>query len=469
MNGLNINSMEKITIMKLRSAVSRLAISGIFITSAAHAAVTTEEAEQLGNTLTRFGAIKAANENGTIPEYTGDKITPPAGYEPGMTGGLPNPFADEEPLFTITAANMDEYRDKLDVGTQALLERWPDSYALDVYPTHRTALYPEWVLENTVKNAKSARLVNSQGDGVEGAYGGIPFPIPQNGLEVLWNHMLYWQPVAQEGRSPAYLVDAAGGVTDIGVNDVYYEVQYYNPDNNELDGPYYKLKSAARSPAAKAGQQNLSHYSINYAIREQNTWNYSPGQRRVRLTPDFKYDTPAAPYGGMMFYDEIFLFSGRPDRFDWELVGKKEMYIPYNAYDQVASSPDQLLGKQHLNPERQRWELHRVWEVEATVKDGERHAAKRRTFYFDEDSWKLVLSSGYDHSDELYRVGQANCYQVYDPQAQFMSCPFVMYDLTKGQYTITPVYGGKGGFLKAANLRPSFETTPGGMQGSGIR
>lgn len=455
--------------MKLGNVVSRLAISSVFVTSAAQAAVTIEEAAQLGSTLTRFGAISAGNENGSIPAYAAGKITPPATYKPGMTGGLPNPFADEKPLFTITAANMGEYLDKLDEGTQTLLKRWPDSYKLNVYPTHRTAPYPEWVLENTVKNATLAKLVNAQGDGVEGAYGGIPFPIPQNGLEVLWNHFLYWQPVAQEGRSPGYLVDAAGGITDVGVNNVYYEVQYYNPDKDELDGPYYKLKSAAISPASKAGQQNLSHYSINYAEREQNTWNYSTGQRRVRLTPDFKYDTPAAPYGGMMFYDEIFLFSGRPDRFDWELVGKKEMYIPYNAYEQVASTPQQLLGKQHLNPERQRWELHRVWEVKATLKQGARHAAQSRTFFFDEDSWKLVLSAGYDQGGELYRVGQAGCYQVYDSEPPYMSCPFTMYDLTKGQYTITPVYGGKSGFLRAANLRSPYETTPGGMQGSGIR
>lgn len=443
-------------------------VVSVMVGGPALAAVSTEEAKRLGADLTGFGAIKAGNADGLIPEYAGGSITPPATYTPG-SGQYPNPFADEQPLFTITAANMEQYADRLDEGTRALLKRWPDTFELNVYPTHRTASYPDWVLDNTRKNAVTAQLVNEQGDGVEGAYGGIPFPIPQNGLEVLWNHVLYWQPIAQEGRSPGYLVDRIGSVTNLSVMDVYYEAQYYNAQNTELNGPYYKLRALAREPARVAGEGYLTHYPINHAQGSDTTWAYSPGQRRVRLAPEFKYDTPSPSYGGGIFFDEVFLFSGRPDRFEWKLIGKKEMIIPYNAYDQVNSSPEQLLGKQHVNPELLRWELHRVWEVEATLKEGARHAYKTRKFYFDEDSWKLVLSSGFDQAGDLFRVGNNACFQVYDPKAQYMTCPFTVYDLNRGQYVVTPVFGGKGGFLKPTDPLPAFETTSSALQGSGIR
>lgn len=449
-------------------------ILGVFsalAVSTALAAVSEDEARQLvGGELTRFGAEAAGNAEGTIPPYdpAQTQITPPADYKPG-SGRYPNPFADDEPLFTISAENLDEYRDKLDEGTIALINRWPETYKLHVYPTRRTAPYPEWVLENTVKNATRANLINELGEGVEGAYGGIPFPIPKNGLEVLWNNFLYQQPVAQEGMSIGYLVDSNGSITNVGQNEGYFENQYYNPDKTQLDSPaYYKMLNLTRAPARKAGEGSLTHYSINYTVQDQTNWSYSPGQRRVRLAPEFKYDTPSASYGGGIFYDEIYLFSGRPDKFDWKLVGKKEVYIPYNSYDLTQSSPQEALHHQHLNPERVRWELHRVWEVEATLRPGERHAYSKRVFLFDEDSWKAVSATGYDQSGEIYRVGYQGPFQLYDPKAPYFYQSFWFYDLQKNQYLITPVWGDKGN-LRPTDARPSYSTTASALQGTGLR
>ncbi|MNJ62043.1 hypothetical protein D3C77_578630 [compost metagenome] len=53
-----------------------------------------------------------------------------------------------------------------------------------------------------------------------------------------------------------------------------------------------------------------------------------------------------------------------------------------------------------------RWELHRVWEVEATVAGGKRHAVAKRKFYFDEDSWMVLLMDGYDSEGKLWRTTQ---------------------------------------------------------------
>ena len=447
-----------------------LGLCTVLATSLAFGAVSEEEAKKLGDELTLFGAEAAGNADGTIPPWdpAQAQISPPADYKPG-SGRYPNPFAADTPLFTISADNLDEHRDKLDQGTIALINRWPETYKLHVYPTRRTAPYPEWVLENTVENATSATLVNELGEGVEGAYGGIPFPLPKNGLEVVWNNFLAYQPVAQEGYSIGYLVDAGGSVTNVGEYAGYFENQYYNPDNTQLDGTAYnKMLNLARAPARKAGEGSLTHYSIDYTRNDQTNWSYSPGQRRVRLAPEFKYDTPSATYGGGIFYDEVYLIAGRPDKFDWKLVGKKEVYIPYNAYDLTQGSPQEALQQQHVNPENVRWELHRVWEVEATLRPGERHAYSKRTFLFDEDSWKVVSAIGYDQAGEVYRVGYQGLWQLYDPKSPYFYQSFWVYDLQKRQYLISPIWGDRG-HLRPVDARPPYATRSSALQGTGVR
>lgn len=435
----------------------------------ATAGVSADEAKLLGTKLTAFGAQKEGNADGAIPPYSaeGTRIAPPAGANPAA-GRFPNPFAADKPLFSINQKNVAQYADKLDAGALAMIKKWPD-FQIDVYKTRRTAPYPDWVLKNTVANATRASLVNPQGDGVEGAHGGIPFPIPKNGLEVLWNGLLSWLPLAVEELSPGYMVDASGSITNLSVGDTYYETQYYNPEKTSLEGPYNILKSTKVAPARGAGETSLIWYSINYEKIDQKTWSYSPGQRRVRLAPEFSYDTPAASYGGALFYDEIYGFAGRPDRFDWKLVGKKEIYVPYNNYDVWNAKSTDVLGPQHLKMDKVRYELHRVWEVEATLKPGARHAIPRKTLYFDEDSWKLLTSVGYDRAGEIYRVGNQYCAQAYMPTEPFMSCAFSVYDMAKNQYVITPIYGENGIAKHTVKVHPPADTTASGMQGAGVR
>ncbi|MNY42797.1 hypothetical protein D3C86_1777200 [compost metagenome] len=132
------------------------------------------------------------------------------------------------------------------------------------------------------------------------------------------------------------------------------------------------------------------------------TWTYLPGQRRVRRLPNACCDTPTPATAGVMSFDELYVFSGRMDRFDWKLVGKREMYIPYNA-NRILSldkTPD-LFAEHHLKPENIRWELHRVWVVEATLKPGKRHVMSKSTYYLDEDTWAAVLGERYDAKGQL--------------------------------------------------------------------
>lgn len=456
--------------MSLSRILTGVALCAI-LAEPAMAAVTAEEAKLLGTKLTQFGAEKAGNSDGTIPPYTveGAKIKMVPGADPEQ-GIWPNPFASDKTVLTITGANADQYKSKLDEGTLALLKRWPDSYRLNVYPTRRTAPYPDWVLKNTVANATKAKLVNDRGDGVTGAHAGIPFPIPKNGLEVLWNNYLSWIPLATEGRAPGFMVDSSGSINPLDVSDTYYEFSYYNPDSASLDGPYFKQLIDAVAPPSVAGKKTLKHYTIDFSKDGDTAWAYTPGQRRVRVAPEFSYDTPASPYGGVIFYDEVYGYAGRPDRFDWKLVGKKEMYVPYNSYDFINSDPKDLLNKNHPNADKMRWELHRVWEVVATLRPDSKHFYKERRFYFDEDSWKILLTVGYDQAGQIHRVGQEQCAQQYDPKSPYFACGFTFQDLTKGQYMATRVTGGSAkGFQRVTALRPSSATNAAAMAGAGIR
>src|SRR5260370_41820618 len=97
-------------------------------------------------------------------------------------------------------------------------------------------------------------------------------------------------------------------------------------------------------------------------------------------------------------------------------------------------SPDQLFGKEHLNPDAIRWEAHRVWIVEATLKQGERHAYSKRTFYVDEDSWAIVEADAYDPEGKLWKVGFDYTFNFYDGGGGVICATYKIYDLQKRNY-----------------------------------
>lgn len=440
--------------------------------SAAQAAVSAEEAQQLKGPLTAFGAVKAGNAEGTIPEYTGGLTSAPAGFDP-KSGLWPDPFENEKPVLKITAANMAQYSDKLTGGAQALLKRYP-TYRVDVYPTHRTMHYPEWVLENTLKNATSAKLAGtSEGDGVEGAVGGVPFPIPKNGYEVMWNNNLSFQRIQTEASGIGqYLMDSAGRRTQLPViRQIQYSAYYGEGQKGATSELYNQTAADISAPPTMAGTAFLIKYPMSYSTGDQQTWLYSPGQRRVRQSPDFKYDTPNAQNGGVVFWDELQLFRGRMDRFDMKLVGRKEMYIPYNNYRRVSLPVDEVYGKEHLNPDALRWELHRVWVVEGTLKPGARHAYSKRVFYFDEDTWGLVSADGYDQDGKIWRVGMTFAFNFYEGGGGVFSSGTSFNDLQKGNYFsyLNPTSNGVPKiFAFDKQVNPSSFTTS-GMAGKGLR
>ncbi len=331
-----------------------IALAAASLCSGAWAAVSADEAKQLGNTLTPIGAEKAGNKDGTIPAYSGGLTTPPAGFKKG-DGIRPDPFASEKPLYSVDAKNMDKYADRLTEGTKELLKRYP-TFRVDVYPTHRSAAIPKFVADNTLKNATQAKTTDG-GIGLENAYGGVPFPIPKDGYEVMWNHLTRYVGFTYQFRGKSFTVDASGkpALSTETVNTQQFP--YYDPKKTSTD-IYYMVRLDYKGPARRAGEALLVHDPLNFVNGNRRAWQYLPGQRRVKLAPDIAYDTPNPVTSGMTTYDDAFMYNGKMDRYDFKLVGKKEMIVPYNDYRLVYNTKmDDVFLPQFVNPDVVRWEL----------------------------------------------------------------------------------------------------------------
>ncbi|HEX3139737.1 MAG TPA: DUF1329 domain-containing protein [Rhizobacter sp.] len=442
-------------------------LAGLAVASsalAAQAAITADEAKALGNSLTAIGAEKAGNKDGTIPAYTGGLTTPPAGFKAG-DGIRPNPYAGEKPRLVIDAKNMAANADKLTEGTKALLQKYP-SYRVDVYPTHRSVAFPAFVGENTAKNAVRAKTLN-EGRSMEGAHAGFPFPIPKTGYEAMWNHLVRFNGQSYEAKYRNLSVDSNGRATLATEGISTQEYPFWDTSKTSAD-TFWRIKLAYTAPARRAGEALMLVDPLDIGTKDRRAWMYLPGQRRVKVAPDLSHDTPNPGTAGATTFDDTFIFNGSMERFDFKLVGKKEMFVPYNAYAAVyEAKQDDLLKPNHLNPDLVRWEQHRVWVVEATLREGKRHVYGKRTFYLDEDSWAALASDEYDARGQLYRTGFAYMAPSYDLPAPYTDM-FGHYDLVSRIYSLTGFIAETGG-LRHTKARSDREWSADSLAGTGIR
>lgn len=397
----------------------------------AFAAVSADEAAKLGKSLTPMGAEKAGNGD-EIPAWDGGLKSIPAGYK--NDGIYVNPFADEKRLFTIDQSNVAQYADRLSPGQVAMIKKYSD-YVIPVYPTHRTSTYPDKILKETMENATKVKLV-AGGNGLENYQNATPFPIPQNGLEVIWNHITRYRG-GSVTRNVGQVTPQANG--DYSVVKFQDELTYrpsltdYAPDKDP--NVLFYFKQAITAPSRLAGNVLLVHETIDQVKEPRRAWIYNAGQRRVRRAPQVAYDGPGTAADGMRTTDNFDMYNGAPDRYNWKLMGKQEMYIPYNSYKLTDRdlSYDQIVKAGHINQQLTRYELHRVWHVRATLKEGERHIYARRDFFIDEDTWQAAVIDHYDGRGELWRVAEAHAMYFYDHKVPWYALE-TLYDLLSGRY-----------------------------------
>lgn len=397
------------------------------------AGISPEQAARLGDDLTPVGAIKAGNADGSIPPWTGGITEPPAGYRPG--DHHPDPFADDQPITIITAQNMDRYAGLLTDGHKALLETYPETYRIPLYPTHRSAAMPRRIYEATRETAQSAELVGD-GAGLTGAVVGIPFPIPANGQEAIWNHLTRYRGDSAVRRIAQAAPQRNGAYTLVEFEDEFlFQYTLEGMTEEKMENTLAFFKQEVLSPARLAGSILIVHETMNQIREPRRAWTYNVGQRRVRRAPNVAYDNPGTASDGMRTSDQFDMFSGAIDRYTWTLVGREERIVPYNSYRLHSDSVRirDILQPLHINQDLTRYERHRVWIVDAQVKDGTSHIYARRRFYIDEDSWQILAVDQYDNRGELWRVSEGHSINYYDVPV-FWTTLEVHTDLKEGRY-----------------------------------
>ncbi|WP_395505566.1 DUF1329 domain-containing protein [Ectopseudomonas hydrolytica] len=434
----------------------------------AFAAVSVEQASQLGAALTPLGAEMAGNAAGTIPAWTGGLAIDAGSRD--AAGFLSNPFADEQPLFVITAQNLAQYQNNLTPGQLAMFKRYPGTYQLPVYPTHRSANAPDFVYQAAKVNATKTTMVEG-GNGLAEFSTAIPFPIPQNGLEVVWNHLTRYRGGSVKRSHVQAVPLANGSFVPVHFKDQFTfrdRIAGFDPANPGNVLFYYKQLVTA--PSRLSGDVLLVHETLNQVKEPRLAWLYNAGQRRVRRAPQVSYDGPYPASEGQRVADNQDMFNGAPDRYDWKLVGKREIYIPYNSYrlDGADLKYADIVKPGHINPELTRYELHRVWQVEATLKPGERHIYAKRVFFVDEDSWQIALADHYDARGTLWRVAEGHLSPIYDLQIPWLGTE-ALYDLINGRYIVSGMHNEEKEPLQFGFTSSVAEYTAAALRSSGIR
>jgi hypothetical protein len=420
------------TINRRSLLLGTAAAIGAGLRPAAAQTATAKDPSLLTSTLTPFGAERAGNADGSIPAWTGGNTTMPAGYISGQP--RPDPYANDKVLFSINAQNVAQYANKLPQGAVEMMKLYP-TYRVDVYPTRRSHAMPQYVYDNIALNVTRAQL-SADGTAVSGAFCGAPFPIPANGAEVMWNHLTAFQGEALKVLNSNYVVASSGQKYLASLATVTSDFPYYHREGSAetFNGVYKQFIIDTLAPPYQAGVGIMSVEQLDAKMHPPKTMQYLPGQRRVREAPDLAYDHPNLLAGGVGDFDEDFVYDGRMDQYDFKLVGKQEIFVPYNNNRCFLTMFDDQLGPKHYNPDVLRWELHRVWVVEMTLLPGARNVDARRVMYVDEDCWVALACDIYDASGAYWKFVHGLVINVFEVPTTLANSTTVLYDLHKGNY-----------------------------------
>lgn len=409
--------------------------AGVAIATMAYAKTSAEDIAKLDGPLTPIGAERAGNADGTIPAWTGKWLGVPPGIDYKAGDRYPDPYANEKPLFTITAQNMQQYAARLTDGEKALLKKYPDTFRMIVYPSHRDFRYPEDTYK-AIRTYAPKTTMTADENGLKDFPPVAPFPVPKNGVEAMWNLRLASNLECESATYDQAVVYPDGNIAWGKVKYYIYGprgAHPYEPNNPLVDKTFSRVQTVL--PLSDRGTIIVSYDMWDQQGSDtRRTWTHNPGTRRVRQSPEFGFDQPLGP-GGFRTVDDDRLFNGSGERYDWKILGKREVYVPYDNYKLMDPSIkySDLLTKGHENMQYVRFELHRVWVLEATLKSGFRHQYAKRVLYLDEDSWAALAADNYDGRGMLWRTNLAPSVYAYDAKIFYPTTTFY-HDLSSGAY-----------------------------------
>lgn len=396
--------------------------------------------------LTPAGADRSASKDGAVPTYAG-KQSPDAGWEWGKVRGDFWKHRNEKPLYSIDAANVDKYADKLSPGQVALIKQ-KKGYRMDVYPSHRECQLPDAAEQNSKANLTAAKLDASGENLAAAALPGVPFPQPKSGIEAILNYEMRYRGEGVEWAQVATSISPRPGSSEwidaVGPQTFYFpSAKLGKTSPQDVDQLSAAVYFQMNSPAALAGQAFVQRQYFN---KDSETYYYFPGQRRVRRMPAYTHDAPLIGFENQYLIDEANMINGSLDRFNWKLVGKKEMLVPYNEFGmyRFKSKLHDVATPDGLAAANRRYETHRVWVVEATLKPSARHVASKKVFYLDEDSWLALVGEDYDAQGKLWKVRESYPIPVWELGGTCDNEPLAQYDMINGRYVFDASSIGQG-------------------------
>lgn len=386
-----------------------------------------------GIDISLIGADPGPNATGEIPAWEGHANLPcPPDYKPGQY--FPNPYKGEKTLFRIDHTNVDQYKDRLSPGQVMRLLKHKRFY-MNVYPTRRNVeFFPEFYA--AIEKNKKTCYIDEKGV-LQNFNGAVAFPTPKNGLEAIWNiRRMYLGDDAMSLQcrrvvSPSGKIKKTMWQTWV-LN--YGETRLRSHPFPNPEGVFQKIRNLTTYPADEKG---IDFLSISYLDdnRLDDTWLFLPTLRRVRRAPPM---VNGGQLDGELTMDENGIeFRGTVAYWNWKLLGKKEMYVPYNCYDMFLpdAEDEEECWAQDLNPERIRYELHRVWVVEGTLKQGLEHPYSKRVGYYDDDCWQPLVADRYDKRGNLWRMYEA--YTFADScNKRRMYMGYIYMNLESGRYEL---------------------------------
>ena len=386
--------------------------------------------------MTAVGAEAAASNDRVVPAYSEGLRRFAERRRPKRGERLDHPFAADAPLFTVDRNSMKAHSALLSEGHKHLL-RQHARYRMAVYPSRRSVSFPSVIEQASLANEMSARLVDA--DEIAGVHMGVPFRRPKTGVEVIWNHRLRYRGQANDWVYNRGVRHESG---DLEINQARWKfLAHYNrvtsTSQTARDDLIYQALLLIE-PAEEYPQfQIVAHEALSPGVTRRKLWgNISPRSKTTLIPGD--NDALGIFSRKIRFGDMFDVFSGITDAYVYKLIGKREMIVPYNAFAfsvDVGLRPEDVLTPDHPNPDFARYEHHRVWVVEASLRQGKGHTFDRRVFYVDEDSWAILMVDCYTDG-ELVRFQEGHLLPVY-PTESVAYAPHVVYQFDIPRYFAT--------------------------------